>query len=135
MAILGGQLSYISTTFPITLADRAELDAGLVQISASFEEFCELLEVCEYQIEYHNGEIILMSIASDPHEKIVANLLFLFGLFFRKRNEYNRYGSNRHVFQPSFPNAYSPDASIVKGTPDIMEYAKGKTANHVSRNV
>ncbi len=61
--------------FPITLEERLELGADGVRFPASLEEFADLLEVCDYQIEYQDFEIIAMSIASDPHEQIVANFL------------------------------------------------------------
>lgn len=118
-----------ATKFPLTLMERLELGPDEVRFPASFEEFKELIEVCDYQIEYQNGEIILMSIATDPHEQIVANLITIFGTIFKGQSLYKRYGSNRHVFIPEFNAAYSPDASIVMGAQEIFEYAKDKTAN------
>lgn len=124
-----GSLSSIETKFPVTLEERLELGVDELRIPATFREFTELLETCDYQVEFQNNEIILMSIATDPHEHIVANILgILYGIYKGKSN-YRRYGSNRHVFIPKFEAAYSPDASIVMGEPQIFEYAKGKTAN------
>ena len=119
----------VTTKFPVTLEDRLELGAGEVRFPATFEEFVELLEICDYSIEFQEDEIIIMSIASDPHEQIVANFLgILYGIF-KGNPDFKRYGSNRHVFLPDYPAAYSPDASVVKGQPEIFEYAPGKTAN------
>ncbi len=115
--------------FPHTLEERLELGPDTVCLPATFEEFVALLDACDYSIEYQDQQIVFMSIASDLHEKIVANLLFVFGALFRKMPQYNRYGSNRHVFVPEFQTAYSPDASIVFGEPDVFTYSKGKTAN------
>lgn len=115
--------------YPITLAERLELGAGEVRLPGSFDDFMEMIEVCDYPIEYINNEIIIMSIASDPHEKIVANLLRELGIIFKRNPDFHRYGSNRHVCVPDVPGAYSPDASIVKGQPEIFTYAPGKTAN------
>ncbi len=115
--------------YPITLAERLELGSGEVRLPGSFDDFMEMIEVCDYPIEYINNEIIIMSIASDPHEKIVANLLGVFFILFKRMHDYHRYGSNRHVFLPEVPCAYSPDASIVKGQPEIFTYSPGKTAN------
>ncbi len=119
----------VAIKFPVTLAERLEMEADEPRFPGTLAEFADLLEVCEYPLEFQNGEIIAMSIASDPHERIVANILFVLGLIFKGEQLYRRYGSNRHVFIPEVPAAYSPDASVVQGRPDIIEYAKGKTAN------
>lgn len=118
-----------ATKFPVTLEDRLELGAGELRFPATLEEFADLLEVCEYPIEFQENEIIVKSIASDPHEQIVANFLYILGTIFKGNPDFKRYGSNRHVFLPEYPAAYSPDASVIKGRPDIIEYAPGKTAN------
>lgn len=115
--------------FPITLKERGELGSDPYPFEASMEEFGDLLEVCEYQIEYQNGTIIAMSIASDNHEQIVANLLYILGTLFKGNSNFKRYGSNRHVFIAEAKVVFSPDASVVKGEPEVVEYAKGKTAN------
>jgi Uma2 family endonuclease len=119
----------VTTKFPVTLQERLELGAGEIRFPATFEEFVELLEICDYSIEFQKDEIIIMSIASDPHEQIVANFLYILGTIFKGNPDFKRYGSNRHVFLPAYPAAYSPDASVVKGLPNIFEYAPGKTAN------
>lgn len=118
-----------TTKYPVTLMERLELGAGESRFAGTLEDFAELLEICDYQIEFKENEIIVMSIASDPHEQIVANLLRELGILFKGNADYKRYASNRHVFIKDVPCAYSPDASIVYGRPEIIEYAPGKTAN------
>lgn len=118
-----------TTKYPVSLMERLELGGGEVRFPGSLDDFADLLEACEYQIEFRENEIIVMSIASDPHEQIVANLLRELGIIFKGNPDYKRYGSNRHVFIKEIPCVYSPDASIVKGKPDIAEYSPGKTAN------
>lgn len=115
--------------FPITLKERGELGSDPYPFEASMEEFGDLLEVCEYQIEYQNGTIIAMSMASDSHEQLVANLLGVLFLLFKGNSNFKRYGSNRHVFIGEAKVVFSPDASVIKGEPEVVEYAKGKTAN------
>ncbi len=115
--------------FPITILDRAELDNSPHPIPATLEEFAELLEVCEYPIEYQNGFLICKSFESDHHEQLVANLIGLLGTLFKGNSNFKRYGSNRHVFIAEAKVVFSPDASVVKGEPEVVEYAKGKTAN------
>jgi Uma2 family endonuclease len=115
--------------FPITLKERGELGSDPYPFEASMEEFGDLLEVCEYQIEFQNGTIIAMSMASDSHEQLVANLLGVLFLLFKGNSNFKRYGSNRHVFIGEAKVVFSPDASVIKGEPEVVEYAKGKTAN------
>lgn len=119
----------ITEKYPITLKDRLELGLEEQVFEGSLEEFAALAEACEYPLEYEQGKIIAMSIASDIHERIVANLLGVLFLLFKEQKEYIRYGSNRHIYLPEFQCAYSPDASVVKGEPEVFEYAPGKTAN------
>ena len=119
----------ITEKYPITLKERLELGPEEQIFEGSLEEFAALVEACEYPLEYEQGKIIAMSIASDIHERIVANLLGALFLALKAQKEYIRYGSNRHIYLPEFQCAYSPDASVVKGEPEVFEYALGKTAN------
>lgn len=115
--------------FPITLADRAELDPGLVRMPASWDEYLDLLEVCAFPIEFEDNEIILMSIASNPHEKIVANILGILYILLDSRPDMHALGSNRHIFIPEFEADYAPDAHVVQGNPVEHVLRKGLTAN------
>lgn len=117
-----------SISLPTTLAERLEWSADTDRIPASFEEFVALIEKAEYPIEYENGEIIIMSIASEEHEKLVANLLGIFFVALKSQREYSRFSSNRHIYIPSLQKAYSPDASVLKGESEEFEYAKGKSS-------
>ncbi len=118
-----------SRKYPITLKERLELGPEEQVFEGSLEEFAALVEACEYPLEYEQGKIIAKSIASDNHERIVANLLGALFIAFKGHKEFIRYGSNRHIYLPEFQCAYSPDASVVKGEPEVFEYAAGKTAN------
>ena len=114
--------------YPITLQERLALKEEESRFSGSFKDFIQLLEVCDYPIEFQEGTIIAMSIASDPHEQIVANFLYALVHIFKGNKNFRRYGSNRHVYLKAANCAYAPDASVVKGKPQIYEYSKGKTA-------
>lgn len=114
---------------PTTLAERLELSPYIVRIPASWEEYLDLLDECEYQIEYDNQHIILMSIASDPHEVIVANIIIRFGLALDNEPDMAVRGSNRHIFIPEFQKDYAPDVHVIKGEPVIHILRKGLTAN------
>lgn len=115
--------------YPITLEERLALGEGDLRYPGTFEEYVELLDQAEYPVEYSEGEIIIMSIASDQHEQIVANILAALVNAFKGNPLYKRYGSNRHAFDSVGKKAWSPDASIVKGEPEIFTYKPGKTAN------
>lgn len=119
----------LSEKFPISLKERQKLDDTPQRFPGSLEEFVQLADACDYPIEFENGNIIAMSIASDLHEQIVANILAVLVNLLKGNPDYKRYGGNRHVFIPAHNCAYSPDASIVKGEAEIFEYARGKTAN------
>ena len=109
-------------------AARLELGPGEIRMEATYEEFVEWLTRVDYPIEFEHNEIVLMSIASDEHERIVANILGLLFMVLKSNPEYGRYGSNRHVYLEAQQKAYSPDASVVKGAPQAHTYARGKAA-------
>ena len=44
------------------------------RITASYETFVDLLQQVKYPLEYEQGEIVIMSIASDAHEQILEPL-------------------------------------------------------------
>ncbi|AEE53795.1 Uma2 family endonuclease [Haliscomenobacter hydrossis] len=115
--------------YPITLDERLALGEGDLRYPGTMDDYVQLLEFAEYPVEYNDGEIIVMSIASDKHEQIVANILGALVNIFKGDPLYKKYGSNRHVFDSIDAKAWSPDASIVKGEPEIYTYKPGKTAN------
>lgn len=114
---------------PTTLVERLELGPDTVCIPASWEEYLDLLDECEYQIEYDNQHIILMSIASDPHEVIVMNIGTYLNLALDNEPDMAVRGSNRHIFIPEFQKDYAPDVHVIKGEPVIHILRKGLTAN------
>ncbi len=122
-------MATVAEKYPFTLEERLALGREEQRFEGTFEDFVQLAEVCEYPVEFYDGTILAMSIASDHHEQIVANILGVFFVSFKGNPEYKRYGSNRHVYIPAASQAYSPDASMVKGEPEVFEYSKGKTAN------
>lgn len=118
-----------TVSIPLSFDERLQLGPGLQRIPASYDTFVEVLQKVEYPLEYEDGSIIIMSIASDHHEQIVANLLGILFVELKHNPLYRRYGSNRHVFLEQQHKAYAPDVSVGYGEPVIHEYAPGKTAN------
>jgi Uma2 family endonuclease len=119
----------VEAKFPITLKERVESGPAIVRIPASWEEYVDLLEECEYQIEYENQHILFISIATNTHEAIVSNIIIALGLHFRDDDNLLILSSNRHVFSKEFNADYAPDAHVVKGKPIEHTLRKGLTAN------
>ncbi|NBC09571.1 MAG: hypothetical protein GVY26_20455 [Bacteroidetes bacterium] len=118
-----------TATIPTSFDERLRtLGPGETLVPANFSDFIACLAECEYRIEYERGNIVLMSIASDEHEQIVANLLYTLVSQLKENPEFKRYGSNRHVFIEALEKAYSPDAAVVKGQPVPFTYSAGKEA-------
>ncbi|MEL7248988.1 MAG: Uma2 family endonuclease [Bacteroidota bacterium] len=113
---------------PLSLADNLSPGVEELRLPATFENFVAWTTYVDYPIEYEDGEIVIMSIASDEHERIVANILGLQFMNLKGNTDYGRYGSNRHVFIQSWYKAYAPDASVVKGAAAPYTYAPGKAA-------
>lgn len=119
----------VATSFPVTLAERLKQGPGVVRWDADWEEYLDLLEACDYQIEYDHQQIIAMSIASDPHEAIVKNIIVALSLALDEKQDIHIRPSNRHIFIEEFKKDYAPDAHVVKGTPVQYTLRKGLTAN------
>jgi len=119
----------VDAKYPTSNTERLKLGPDIVRYPAGWEEYLDLLEDCEYQIEYDNHEIILMSIASDPHEVIILNLGTRLNLALDDEPDMAVRGSNRHVFIPENEKDYAPDLHVVKGEPQIHVLRKGLTAN------
>ena len=116
------------TKLPPTRDERSTMEEE-VRFPASFEEYWEALEECEYRVEYHDGEIItFMSYATDPHELLVGRIVGLFTGLFEERPDLLIYPSNRPVLKPTKEGGYNPDAFILQGKPVLFRHPDGKTA-------
>ncbi len=100
---------------PVTIEERMELGEEL-RIPASFEEFLDLLEKCEYRIEYDDGEIIsFMGYGTKNHEKIIIRLGQLLSNMLNI-DLFSIYGSNLALHIPGYaPRYYNADCTVVKG--------------------
>lgn len=98
----------------------------LVRFPASEKEYLDLAHVIPFKIEYHNSEIIVMSLASYVHELISSNLIFYLRSLFLDEKGVDVLGSSLGVKTDKFEGSYFlPDVTIVKGTPD---FEKNSTA-------
>ncbi len=100
---------------PLTLDERLKLGKEL-RIPASWEDFLDMLEECEYRIEYEQEEIIsFMGFGTPNHEKIIAKLNQLL-LNLLNENLFNVFGSNLALHIPDFVKRYyNADVAVVKG--------------------
>ncbi len=121
-------MSTAVAAYPTTLDERIELGCEDQVFPGSFEDFVELIKICDYQVEYHEDKLIAMSIATGRHEEFVFNIIGILFTLFASHKGLKRYGSNRHVYIKNYKCAYSPDVSICKGEPEEFTYAPGKDA-------
>ena len=115
------------TKLPTTTQELIQL--GISTFPATWEEYLDLLEVAEYNIEFDNNTIHTMSIASDPHETIVKNILVALSIALDDDPEIHIRSSNRHIYIPTLQKDYAPDAHVIKGKPKMHALRKGLTAN------
>lgn len=113
---------------PLTLDERMKLGKEL-RIPASWEEFLDMLEECEYRIEYEQDEIIsFMGFGTPNHEKIIANLIRFIGNLFAD-GDFNVFGSNLAIHIPDFVRRYyNADVAVVKGDNETVVLRGGMVA-------
>lgn len=109
---------------PLTLAERV-LAPDVLRVPATFEEYLNFAEQCEYNVEYVNGEILSMSQASLPHESLVARLSAIFNNLFDDDNTLTICSSNIKIHVAATGNSFNADVSIIKGEPDYLRLPSG----------
>ncbi|WP_020602806.1 Uma2 family endonuclease [Spirosoma spitsbergense] len=118
---------------PLTLAER-ELAPDTLRVKASFDEYLDFAEQCEYTIEYVNGEIISMSQASLPHESLVSRLNYLLVSLFDSQDELTVYSSNIKIFIEATGDSVNADVSVVQGPPDYLVLPSGNVSTATVKN-
>ena len=105
----------VKTLMPVTIAERMEMGEEL-RIPASFDEFLDLLEKCEYNIEYDRGKTIsFLGYGTLNHEKIIGRLMGQIGSLLND-DKYSLYGGRLPLFIPINRKAYyNADFTIVRG--------------------
>lgn len=118
----------VELKFPVTMEERLELGPELVRFPATQEEFWELLEACEYPIEFYDNSIIAMSYESDPHSQVAANIAaFLVNTLFEIET-FKVFNSNRPIYTGHDNSVFNPDASVVLMEGRKYEYTRGMNA-------
>jgi len=115
--------------YPTTYEELAKFGKDNMYFSGTWEDYIGLLEVAEYNLEFHENIIYTMSIASDPHEAIVKNVLVALSIALDEDPEIHIRPSNRHIFIKAHQKQYAPDAHVIKGKPIFHTVSKGLDAN------
>ena len=130
---------------PYKFEDRMQLPAYM-RIKAPYDDFIELMIMCDYKVEYSNGDIvsiletdrknpkIIMGNATLTHEEIVINLGYLINLIIFRRVGFKIFGSNAKVFHTEGLPTYNPDLTVVKGNPIQRKYKHRRQTQEVLVN-
>jgi len=101
-----------------------------VVIPASYNEFLDYLSETEYnKVEYINGNIVLMGIASFLHELIVGNLIDILKGIYRNYSNYSIVGSSLGIVIPEQTNFHQADVTVVSGKPTFRDKAQTELEN------
>ncbi len=123
---------------PLTFEKRADMGVQEVRVDASFEEYLNLAQDCDYRVQYSNGQIIsfieidpktnsIMGEATVSHERLVARFIqFLANLFDAQGSNCQVLGSNVKIFIAEDHKAYNPDVAVVKGEAIEKNYKYNK---------
>ncbi len=118
---------------PLTLAERSLFPDNL-RVKASFDEYLDFAEQCDYTVEYLNGEIISMSQASLPHESLVSRLNYLLISLFDDEDDKAVFSSNIKIFIEATGDSVNADVSVVQGQPDYLMLPSGNVSTATVKN-
>ena len=91
-------------------------DGTMLRIPAMWDEYLDLADEVEYNIQFLTGDIIIMSQATDTHERLIIRLGKLFALYFDELDEnYQVLGSNVKIVIPDRLGDFNADLSVVRG--------------------
>lgn len=118
---------------PYTFEARLGLPA-VMRLPASFDAFVELMVMCDYKVEYSNGDIvsilethpenknIIMGLATLTHEQLVMYIGAALLNTFSSDEDFTVLGSNVPTFIADGMKTYNPDVVAVKDTPQTKPY-------------
>ncbi|GAB4026549.1 Uma2 family endonuclease [Spirosoma gilvum] len=101
---------------------------GLVAQAASWEEFEEFLIETDYRVEYHNGQIIIIGLATFIHELLVVRLGYLLTGFYSGK-PYYVVGSNAGIRKETKKGHYNGDVLVIKGKPVYQSASRSIITN------
>ena len=104
-----------------------ELDEEtILRIPATYDDYLDVVETTPYPVQFLDGEIIIMSQATDTHEQLVIRLGKLFAIYFDELDDYRVLGSNVKIVIPERKGDFNADLSVVYGPSD---YGITRTGN------
>lgn len=112
---------------PLTRAGLWEIGPGLVRFPASWDEYWQLLDKAEYNIEYQNGEIIAMGYESNEHGNIIFKLNAILDNLFGDA-QFQGFCENRPVYIQSCRKVFNPDVMLIDGPSELFQYSPGLNA-------
>lgn len=119
---------------PKTFEERAELGVRELRVPATWEEYLELADTCDYRVHYREGHIIsfieieektgiIMGEASIPHETLVMRFGTQLSILLDDLNsDFRVLGSNTKIFIAENRKGFNADVTVVKGTPEVKKY-------------
>ena len=115
----------------ISEEDKKMLAQGeAVVIPASYEEFLGFSSETEYnKVEYINGNIVLMGVASFFHELIVGTLSRILGNIYQDKPNFYVLGSSLGIVVPEQTNFHQADVTVVSGKPTFRDKAQTELQN------
>ena len=115
----------------ISEEDKKMLAQGeAVVIPASYEEFLDFSSETEYnKVEYINGNIVLMGVASFFHELIVGTLSRILGNIYQDKPNFYVLGSSLGIVVPEQTNFHQADVTVVSGKPTFRDKAQTELQN------
>ena len=118
---------------PLTLAER-DAAPDILRVPATLEEFWELSELTEYNIEYFNGEIISMGQATPLHESLIGRLITLLNGFYDAFEDYYVLSSNVKIYAEACVAAFNADFSVAKEPYDFVTLPSGNLSTVAIKN-
>ena len=125
---------------PLTYEERADMGKQEVRVTATWEEYLELSQDCDYRVHYRNGEIIsfieidektktIMGEATITHERLVMRLGYFLAEIFGIDSEYQILGSNAKIFIAEDRKGYNADVVVVRGEAVQKSYKYNKRSS------
>ncbi|MFN0214601.1 MAG: Uma2 family endonuclease [Saprospiraceae bacterium] len=123
---------------PKTFEERAALGLRELRVPATWEQYLDLADSCDYRVHYREGHIIsfleieektstVMGEATIPHEKLVMRFGTQLSILLDDlKSDFNVLGSNTKIFIGENRRGYNADVTVVKGDPVLKEYQANK---------
>jgi len=123
---------------PKTFEERVALGVRELRVPATWEEYLDLADTCDYRVHYRAGHIIsfieieektgtVVGEASIPHEKLVGRFITQLSILLDElHSDFHVLGSNTKIFAAENQRGFNADVTVVKGEPIVTEYVARK---------